>query len=472
MPSGRYLRITRNITIPAGVTSVLIQARHRWEAYNYDKNAYYDWHGSRKIVLGSQTALNQNNNDAENTWFLYGGTVSTTPGSQALTVGTETTDDVNADPGYTRHHHNYFDDLIITRSRYIEVEGLDSGWKAKLYDASDTLLASATESGGTASIDVISLGFPITGKLKITNGADVVQFTGELLSDNYGGDHWLYKSTTVQLLIATNYYIINKTGGASPTQAVITFTLRESDLTPLSGKTLTFESSLGSLSAASGVTDWNGQAQVILTSAATIGICIVKCSWAGDATHEAMFETLEVSIHDAADAPDSSKDTQLFIQGKAIATLANPIVKSDLGETVLTADIPGGSAEVVAFRDVSFYMAGVLMFQGRIEIIGYSMNTEVTKITARSFLRSLMRIHVGPKTYTAETLSYMVNDILDTWVTSTKQCFTGSITASLGDIATDLELPDDISAYDALTQIVKLAGCLVSVDENRFVNIR
>jgi hypothetical protein len=73
-----------------------------------------------------------------------------------------------------------FDDFIWCKSKYITVYNLPTGYKAKLLNASDVVVAEATESGGRARIDASRFGgcselVPADGwtKVIVTDGLDV-----------------------------------------------------------------------------------------------------------------------------------------------------------------------------------------------------------------------------------------------------------------------------------------------------------
>lgn len=90
--------------------------------------------------------------------------------------------------------NNDWDDLIVCLSKNIVVSSLATGWKAKVRNAADAVVAEATESGGTATIDaslfgsaterVPSGGWPV---LQITDGADVEQGTYDVGSPTFAG---------------------------------------------------------------------------------------------------------------------------------------------------------------------------------------------------------------------------------------------------------------------------------------------
>lgn len=93
---------------------------------------------------------------------------------------------------------------IICDGRIVTVSGLPTGYKAKILNGSGSVIASATESGGTALInatryqEVISAGtgctetVPIDGfpKLRITDGSDVEQ--DSIVTAIWPGDSWTW----------------------------------------------------------------------------------------------------------------------------------------------------------------------------------------------------------------------------------------------------------------------------------------
>lgn len=126
------------------------------------------------------------------------------------TAFTESTDSANAGPfelrlgapnngGGTSDWR--IDNLDVCLSNSIVVRGVPTGGSVRLYDSGGSTLASATESGGTATLDCSSLAFPITGYLKVftdsyTTLASYGRFpaTGNA-SDIRGGDRYGYAVT-------------------------------------------------------------------------------------------------------------------------------------------------------------------------------------------------------------------------------------------------------------------------------------
>jgi hypothetical protein len=85
-----------------------------------------------------------------------------------------------------------YDYAQIFKSLNINITGLSSGYSAKIYDSSDAEKATATESGGTATLDVQLLEFPFTGYIKVFDGAEEkARYPGVgNATDIWGGDEY------------------------------------------------------------------------------------------------------------------------------------------------------------------------------------------------------------------------------------------------------------------------------------------
>ena len=91
-------------------------------------------------------------------------------------------------------NHQQYDDSIICLSKNIVVTSLPTGWKAKVRNGADAVVAEATESGGTATIDASLFGgaterVPLGGwpVLQVTDGADVEQNRWENTNPGFAG---------------------------------------------------------------------------------------------------------------------------------------------------------------------------------------------------------------------------------------------------------------------------------------------
>ena len=112
--------------------------------------------------------------------------------------------------GGGKSNTQYWDWVKVWKNNTVTVTGLPSGWKVELRKTSDdSLVASATESGGTASLDVSALdpdGYPLDGYFKVLNAGDIVQFTSDSFADIWGGDSYEYKYSANNVTFAHSDY--------------------------------------------------------------------------------------------------------------------------------------------------------------------------------------------------------------------------------------------------------------------------
>jgi len=464
LPSGRYLRHSRSITIPSGLSSVRMQVRHRWTNTNYPDG----YPLSRKITLEAVTFLDEHPSYAtKDTWLWKNDVVTTSAGVKTLRVGTECYATIASSDNPDQTHS--FDDLAVCRSGSIKVKNLSAGYKAKLYDTSDALIAEATESGGTATLDVSTKVYPIIGRFKIYNASDVLQFTFDVLGDIFGGDEYIYGPTN-SLTGSTDNYIINRTGATSPTSATITFTLKDAAGSPIVGKTINFLTSHGTVNPTSQATDSNGDASTTL-SASSAGIAVISGEWEGDATNPAIYATVEISVHDAEDWPDGSKEFDVWIQGKQVSDYAGIRVTTYPAENVATIDIPSIESWIKGLFDFAIYRRGRRVFFGRIELITKTVApTPVMRLAGRTMIQALMRIPIAGATYTSQNLKAIIESIHSTYVAPTKQVLLGNIAPTLENITVTISATDT-TAYDLLLQAANLGGATVTVDMDRKMNV-
>jgi len=101
-------------------------------------------------------------------------------------AGSDTSHDAMPGVAACRHQtgsslRGFWDDFLWCRTKFITVTGLDSGQKAKIRNGSGTVIAEATESGGTAVIDASRFGgateiVPLAGfaDLVVTDSGDTI----------------------------------------------------------------------------------------------------------------------------------------------------------------------------------------------------------------------------------------------------------------------------------------------------------
>jgi predicted RNA-binding protein len=422
---------------------------------------------ARKITLGAEIFLNQQATDSQSTWFFKNETVATAAGAQTLKVGAESYATVHPLDNNVQHH--YFDDLVVARSGLILVQQLAEDWTARLYDAADVLIAEAEEDGGTATLDVEDEAYPITGRIKLYNASDELEYAGELRTDHYGGDEWIQFSIETMLTVSVDNYIINKTGEAAPTTATITFTLKDGAGDPIVGNTITFTTSHGDLDPESDETDVNGQVSTELT-ADTMGLAIVKAVWAGDETYPRSFETVEVSVHDAEDDPDELAEYDVWIQGKKISGCGPIVISSSPGEHLAEFEIPEIDSDVKGLYDFAIYRYGTCVFFGRIETLSMIISPmPIMKVQGRSMIRTLMRTQIDSLVVT-DTLKNIIDQVYDDFLEPRKQVLLGTLSDSL-DVVSVTVNGEDLIAFDVISRMAALGGATLSVDASRQINV-
>ena len=422
---------------------------------------------ARRVRLGNQLFLDQQATDQQNVWHWKNDVVTTSAGANDLKVGAEAYANVYQVTNNTQYH--WFDDIVVCRSGSIKVANLSTGYKVKLYDPSETLIAEATESGGTATLDVSTKSYPITGRYKIYDAGNNLLHTSELSTDIFGGDELLY-GESYSISVETDNYVIHKTGSGSPTVATITFTLKDENGDPAVGKTINFSTSHGDLSASSGVTGSDGKVSVTL-SASTIGIAVVFGEWPGTAVYPSVYTTVEVSVHDAEDWPDGSKEYDIWIQGKRVSDYAGIHVTTYPAENVVSIDIPSIESWIKGLFDFAIYRRGRRVFSGRIETLTKTVApTPAMRLAGRNMIQALMRIPIASATFTSQSLKAIIESIHSTYVAPTKQVLLGTIASSLENITVTISATDT-SVYDLLLQAANLGGASVTVDVDRKMNV-
>jgi len=462
IPAGRYLRRARTVTIPSGLTSVRMQVRHRWH------HASSTMGFARRVRLGDSLFLDGYVSDEQDVWLWKNDTVVTSEGLKTLRVGVESYTTVYQVTDNTQNH--WFDDIVVCRSGSIKVTNLATGYKAKLFDASDALIAEATESGGIATLDVSAKTYPITGRYKICDAGNNLVYTSELFSDIFGGDELLY-GESYSISVETDNYIINRQGASSPTSATITFTLKDEDGDPAPGKTINFTTSHGTLSANSGVTGDDGKISVTL-SASAMGVAVVKGEWPGTSMYPRVYVTIEVSVHRDADSPNSDKEYDVWIQGRKIWDCAVIRVSSNPAEDITELEIPYIDVAVKGLYDFAIYRYGTKLFTGRIEVLTKRIApTPAMKLQGRTMIQALMRTHIESATFTNATLKSIIEQIHSQFLAPFKQVLLGTVSSHLENISVTLSETGQ-TAYDLLSKVASLGAATVSVDADRKMHVR
>lgn len=281
----------------------------------------------------------------------------------------------------------YVDHLVVCVNDNVTLQGFIPGQKIELHRTSDKgLIASATVATGQSSvaISVLNEMFPesMYAIIYSTDGTTIIETTVSV--EMCGGDVWVWTApTSAFTAAATPLIIFRQVAVATPKTATITTTLIQPNGTPYAGKTITFSTSLGSLSAASATTSSEGQASVTLTSPATQGIAVVQCTWAGDGTVPAATVYLTVHVFYDAEAPDGNKDFQFFCEGIEYPfTSGNYMFATDGVVGTFEAVLPEWDSTLTVRGLVSIYRFGVKEFAGVLSRVDNALS-ESPQVTLR-----------------------------------------------------------------------------------------
>ena len=470
--AGSYVRRYRTITIPAGITTVRMQVRYSW-TQRYPGDPPWD-EIRRQVLLGSQTFLYAALvEDTELVWSFQNADVTTTPGSQVLKLGLYLDHQITT-PDYMEWERCLFDDLVVARGSTITVKNLNVNWEARLYDASDVLIAGAHAVAGTATLDVSAVAYPITGRFKIYDATDVLQYTGPIKTDIYGGDQNLYGSGIYPLTLATDYFAINRAGMDPPTQAAITANLKDNAGDPVVGATISFSSTLGTPTPSSDTTDANGNAHTNLVAGASAGKAVVEAVYEGDPPNgiSRVYNIIEIQILGGTNAPAAASGYDVWIGGQHISKYLSLQIPASQGDCLAEVELPEINTAVTEGQDLLIYQDSTKIFLGKIEVITKSLKPEpTTTVSGRTYLQHLVGIYIESVTYTSMTLKAIAEAVHATYIEPLKQVLLGTIEPALATITVTIELTDT-TAYDVLLMVAKLGGVNLTVDENRYMHMK
>jgi len=454
VPAGRYVGLQRTITIFYGCQTVRLQVRARMNLGAEPMSVYsYVMLGDVSVQVG-----------AVNVWAFKNVNVAT-PGSpyKVLRVRAQSLDEVPGYAGNTQFH--LFDELVIAADSVIKVFGLLSGYKAKLYDPSDNLIVEGVESGGVATLDVSTNPYPIAGRLKIYNAANIFQIGTDLREDFFGGDYWSLTEVGSKFTAKVDKYIINRVGGTPPTSATVTFTLRDANNVPIGGKTLYFSTTHGTVNPASAVTNSNGEASTVV-SATTLGLAVVKGLFPGEAGFPRNYTSAEISIHHDDDTPDSAKDFDVWVQGKQvvgkISEIDYVVSPSEQKTSVTVTEIPDFVQDLF---DFTIYRKGVLIFRGRIEFVRRSIPEYLTTFEGRNLVQALSQVYVEHVVFANQSVKSIIESLFDTYIDPTKQLTLLPVSEELGNIIINMEERQK-SVREILEKAADQAGCIIKIHDD------
>jgi hypothetical protein len=309
------------------------------------------------------------------------------------------------------------DKLVVFASLNIIMTGLTPGQKVELYRASDnTLLGNGTCAGGQSSVTITindSEDVPEQMYFKVyaTDGSTLIETTASY--DVCGGDTWDWTPAAGTLTITVDADIIYRSAAAgTPKTCNVTANLKTPAGANYPGATVYFSTTLGAVSPSSDVTDASGNAETALTSS-SYGIAVVKAWFLGDATVPACSAYCTVHVFYEAEAPDSSKDFQFYVEGIEYAYVTGRYTQSEVGEVNdFEVEIPEWLSTITSDGFVNIYRLGVKEFHGLLKGIKRSLASDRIVLRGPDVSRLLGDRVVDTKIYAAKTAQYMINDLL------------------------------------------------------------
>lgn len=263
---------------------------------------------------------------------------------------------------------SYVDKLVVTDNENLRVASLVAGQVVKLYRAvGDVLVDTKTVGGGGTYVDLdySAEDYPESCYLKIygTDGITLLETTASY--EMCGGDIWEWFPASGTLSLASDAKIIYiATASATPKTANITATLLDSESVPYPGATVYFETTLGTITPASDVTDGDGEAHAALT-ATVQGVAIVTAKFLGDATVLACSATYLIYVFYEAESGDPDRAFQVFIHGHEIVFVGGRYGLNEEGvRESFEVELPEWDSAIVYHGLVSIYRKGVLEFSG------------------------------------------------------------------------------------------------------------
>jgi Bacterial Ig-like domain (group 1) len=361
------------------------------------------------------------------------------------------------------------DHLIICTSDLLTVNGVIPGQVVKLYRASDdALLSTQTCAVGATSVqfDISAQDFPLRLYFKAYASDGTLLETTTSYS-MCGGDTWAWSAALGLIDAEADQFVIYRSeSSGSPKSAIITGTLLKPDGSPYAGKTVQFSTSVGTLSAASAVTDSNGEAKVTLTATGEFGLAVVQVTWGGDSTLSAgvAFATLHIFCN--VEKPRSSEGFQFFCEGVEIRISTGTYdLYSDNVTSVFDVTLLEWTPYIIPFGLVSIYRKGVLEFSGVLTTLERKLKQPNPPLQGKD-LSALLEDRVVPyESYTAQTPGYIIADLLSKY-----PC--GLTAGSLADYPGTLTLDfTNVTLGTAVKKTCNLIGWLYKVNANRTFDI-
>jgi len=360
------------------------------------------------------------------------------------------------------------DDILIMYDDDIIIKALSGGQKIELYDSGGVLRRSATCPATGTDVrllitDLFTTANGFYGYMKVydTNGTTLLYTTATQYM--VGGDEWTWTPNTTSLLLTADYTKIYRQGsGQSPSQAVVTATLRDkATQIPLSGKPINWSAYLGSVNPTSSNTDVNGQATTTFSPTTSPGLGGVQGSFAGDSNYGPSVDVQQIDVYYGVISPDSSKDFQVFIEGQEfVYTEGNYKLSAEFKPQPFTVTFASWPILPGFWWAVEIYRLGVLDFTGRIFTRRRRSGTDPQLTITGVDEKVLLQRRVANWSYLDDP-KYIIEDLLSRYPTGITA---GTINIFGSNVKIDATYE---SVFDALTQILKLTGWKLRLNANR-----
>jgi hypothetical protein len=416
-------------------------------------DGYYSWNP----VTGCHSTPAETTNHA---WQMEGFTIPTAvTGSQYVVCGW-LTDNTMAVP------YTYVDHLVIAKGTTVTVTGLTPGQKIKIYRSSDnTLIDTQTCAAAPASsvaLNVTAEDFPEQMYLKVygTDGVTLIETTTSY--EMCGGDAWEWDPGTGTLQLTSDVVIIYRSAAVgTPKTANLTANLKTTGGENYPNASIQFTTVLGAMTPASDTTDANGNAHSALTGTSH-GVAVVKAAWLGDPIVPACSDYCVVHIFYEAEAGDSDKEYQFFLEGIEYAFVAGSYAWNEQGRReTFEIEIPEWLSTITRGGLVSIYRRGVKDFAGVLKGRERSLSDAPRVILRGPDVSALLDRCVELELYASKTPQYMINDLLTKY-----PC--GISIGDLGACAALLSITIDTeSLSDAIPRICKAVNWNFRVTLNR-----
>jgi hypothetical protein len=415
-------------------------------------DGYYSWNP----VTDCHSSPAESGNHA---WQMEGFTIPTgIVGSQYVVCG-YLADNTMAVP------YTYVDHLVIAKGTTVIVTGLTPGQKIKVYRSSDDhLIDTQTVAGGETHVhlDVSAEDFPEQMYLKVygTDGTTLIETTTSY--EMCGGDEWVWDPGTGTLKLASDVMIIYRSAAAgTPKTANLTAKLKTTGGENYPNATIQFTTVLGTMTPPSDTTDANGNAESALTGSSH-GVAIVKATWLGDATVPACSDYCVIHVFYEAEAGDSDKEFQFFLEGIEYAFVQGRYAWNEQGKReTFEIEIPEYVSTITRGGLVSIYRRGIKDFAGVLKGRERSLSDAPRVILRGADVSALLDRCVELELYDSKTPQYMINDLLTKY-----PC--GISAGNLGTCAALLSIPIDTeSLFEAIERICKAVNWNFRVTLNR-----